>query len=62
MLNELQPDLRELLDLVRSAENFDATVAACLQSGKPIAVGDDAQGERRRKGLRIEQLRSKWNI
>lgn len=28
MLNELQPDLRELLDLVRKVENFDATLAA----------------------------------
>jgi len=28
MLNELQPDLRELLNLVRKVENFDATLAA----------------------------------
>lgn len=62
MLNELQPDLRELIDLVRAAENFDATVSAAMQAGKPISVGEDAQAERRRKGLRIEQLRAKWNI
>jgi len=28
MLNELQPNLRELLNLVRKVENFDATLAA----------------------------------
>lgn len=28
ILNELQPDLCELLDLVRKVENFDATLAA----------------------------------
>ena len=36
MLNELQPDMRELLDLVRKVENFDATVAASQMAGKPI--------------------------
>jgi len=34
MLNELQPDLCELLDLVRKVENFDATMAASQMAGK----------------------------
>lgn len=36
MLNEVQPDLRELLDLVRKGENFDATLAALHMAGKAI--------------------------
>jgi hypothetical protein len=62
MLHELQPDLRELIDLVRQAENYDATVAARQLAGKPIDLGAGAADERRRKGLRIELLRTKWNI
>jgi hypothetical protein len=62
MLNELLPDLRELIDLVRAAENFDATVATARMAGNPIPVGECAQAERQRKGQRIEQLRGKWNI
>lgn len=61
MLNELQPDLRELIDLVRAAENYDATMAAAL-AGTPIAAGAEGIAERERKGQRIEQLRGKWNI
>lgn len=48
MLNELQPDLRELLDLVRKVENFDATVAAARAVGKPIDPTPDAQEARKR--------------
>jgi hypothetical protein len=62
MLNELQPDLRELIDLVRAAENYDTTMAAAALAGAPISAGLDAVAERARKGQRIEQLRSKWNI
>lgn len=62
MLNELQPDLRELIDLVRAAENYDATMAAAALVGTPNQAGSDAVAERTRKGLRIEELRGKWNI
>ena len=62
MLNELQPDLRELIDLVRVAENYDATMAAAVLAGAPIPAGADAVAERTRKGQRIVQLRGKWNI
>jgi hypothetical protein len=61
MLNELQPDLRELIDLVRAAENYDATMAAAALAGTPICAGADAVAERQRNGQRIEQLRGKWN-
>lgn len=54
MLNELQPDLRELIDLVRAAENYDATMAAAALAGASIPAGADAVAERQRKGQRIE--------
>lgn len=62
MLNELQPDLRELLDLVRDLENFDATIVAMRSAGKPIEPAQSAYDERKRKELRIVQLRTKWAI
>lgn len=62
MLNELQPDMQELIELIRATENYDATITASHLHGKPIEIGVDAQIERQRKGRRIEQLRSKWNI
>lgn len=62
MLNDLQPDLRELIDLVRAAENYDATMAAAALAGNPIPAGADAVAERLRKSRRIEQLRGKWDI
>jgi hypothetical protein len=62
MLNELQPDLRELFDLVRKVENFDATLAAYQLAGKPIQPAPDAYEQRRRNEQRIVQLRDKWAI
>ena len=62
MLNELQPDLRELLDLVRRAENYDATMAAASAAGKPITTTPETAAERQRKELCIASLRAKWNI
>lgn len=62
MQNELQPDVRELIDLVRSVENDDTTMTAGALAGSPIPAGADAVAERARKGQRIEQLRNKWNI
>lgn len=62
MLNELQPDLRELIDLVRAVENYDTTMATAALAGAPISAGADAVRERERKGQRIDQLRGKWNI
>jgi hypothetical protein len=51
-----------LIDLVCAAENYDATMTAAALAGTPIHADADAVAERRRKGLRIEQLRGKWNI
>lgn len=62
MLNELQPDLRKLLDLVRKIENFDATVAAARAAGKPIDPTQSALAERKRMGLEAAHLREKWGI
>lgn len=62
MLNELQPDLRELLELVRKTENFDATVAAARAAGRPIEPTPEAQHARQRNEQRISQLREKWSI
>jgi len=62
MLDELQPDLRELIDLVRATENYDTTMSIAALAGNPIQPADDAIAERQRKGQRIQQLRGKWNI
>jgi hypothetical protein len=62
MLDQLKPDMQELIDLVRQAENYDATLAASQLAGKPIDLRAGAADERRRKGERINSLRVKWNI
>lgn len=62
MLNELQPDMRELPDLMRKAENFDATLAAARAAGKPIEPEQSAYDERKRVEQRIAHLRDKWSI
>jgi hypothetical protein len=62
MLNELQPDVRKLLDLARKMENFDATLAAARAAGKPIDPAPAAREERKRMELESMQLRAKWAI
>jgi hypothetical protein len=62
MLNELQPDLRELLNLVREVERYDATLTASRMYGNPIEVGPGADEERHRKENRIQEIRAKWNL
>jgi len=59
MLNELQPELRELLDLVRKIENFDATLAASQLAGNAIVPAPEAYEQRKRNEQRIVQLRDK---
>lgn len=49
MLNELQPDLLELIDLVRAADNYDTTLAAAALASAPIPAGADAVAERAAK-------------
>ena len=62
MLNELQPDVRKLIDLARKMENFDATLAAVRSAGKPIEPAPAALGERKRMELEYKHLREKWSI
>ena len=62
MLNQLQPDVRRLLDLVRKMENFDATLAAAREAGKPIEPTNDAYTERKRMELEATHLRDKWSF
>jgi hypothetical protein len=62
MLNELQPDVRKLLDLVRKMENFDATLAASRGAGKPIEPAKSALDERKRMELEAMHLREKWSF
>jgi len=62
MLNQLQPDLRRLLDLTRKIENFDATLAAASAAGKPIEPGEEAYKERKRMEQESLHLREKWAI
>lgn len=62
MLNELQPDVRKLLDLARKMENFDATLAAARAAGKPIQPAQEALNERERMEQESMHLRKKWAI
>jgi hypothetical protein len=62
MLNELQPDVRKLLDLARKMENFDATLAAARAAGKPIEPAEAALDECKRMELESMHLREKWAI
>ena len=62
MLNELQPDVRKLLDLVRKMENFDATLAAARAAGKSIDPAPAAFDERKRMEFESQHLREKWSI
>ena len=59
MLNELQPDIRKLLDLARTMENFDATLAAALSAGTPIDPEPAALKERKRTAHETKQLPEK---
>lgn len=62
MLNELQPDLRQLIKLVQKVENYDATLAAMRSAGKPIEPEPKAREERRLNEQRIIAIREKWGI
>ena len=58
MLSNLQPDLRELLDLVRDEASYRATLAARPDiKAEPVAEAGYA-----RKILRIRQLRERWDL
>lgn len=62
MLDQLQPDIREMLDLARKIENYDATLTAMRSAGKAIEPGDAAHQERRRREHQLTALRDKWGI
>jgi hypothetical protein len=62
MLNDLQSDIRKLVDLARRMENYDATLAAYRAAGKPIEPEPAAADERRRMELQSMDLREKWSI
>ncbi|WP_426211098.1 hypothetical protein [Massilia sp. TWP1-3-3] len=58
MLNNLRPDLCELIDLVRDEAGYRATLAA-----RPdIKPEPSADAEYERKVLRIRQLRERWDL
>ena len=62
MLNELQPDMRKLIDLVPKIENFDATIAAARTTGESITPTRRALDERSRMEQEAVHLRTKWAI
>ena len=59
MVDQLQPDIRKLITLVRQAEKYDATVAAAQLTGKPVELSAGATDEIRRKGQSVAQLCTK---
>lgn len=61
MLNDLQSDIRKLLELARKMENYDATLAAYRAIGKPIEPEPTAIDERKRIQLESMKLREKWS-
>lgn len=62
MLNNIQKDLRELLELVRDVASYDATLSASQISGNPIQPGPEAVEERGRKAARIVQLKQTYDL
>jgi hypothetical protein len=62
MLNNIQADLRELLELVRDVASYDATLAASQIAGNSIQPGEAAFSERARKAARIGQLKQKYDL
>lgn len=58
MLNNLRPDMCELLDLVRDEAVYRATLAA-----RPDIMPEPAaDAEYQRKVMRIRQLRERWDL
>jgi hypothetical protein len=62
MLNSIQADIREMLDLAKRIENFDATLAAANAAGQPIEPTPDAYDTRKHRERRLLELRSKWDV
>lgn len=62
MLNNIQNDLRELLDLVREVAGYKATLAASHLHGNSIRPGAQAVSEQGRKVARIVQLKQKYDL
>lgn len=62
MLDELLPDLRILLDLIRRIENFDATIIACSHHRHPIKVTPGELEERHHMMTKASRLKAKWGI
>ena len=58
MLNNLRPDLTEVLDLVRD----EATYRATLTARPDIKPEPAAEAEHQRKVLRIQQIRMRWDL
>ncbi|RYF46548.1 MAG: hypothetical protein EOO38_13900 [Cytophagaceae bacterium] len=62
MLNSIQADIREMLDLAKRIENFDATLAAANVAGQPIEPTPDSYDTRKHHERRLIELRSKWDV
>lgn len=62
MLNDLQSDIRKLVDLARRMESYGATLAAYRAAGKPIHPEPAAVDERKRMEVDSMHLREKWSI
>lgn len=59
MLNELQPDLPELVRLIRAVANFDTTMSAAIPVCTPHPAEPAGLADHERTGKPNEQLRGK---
>lgn len=62
MLNELQPDIRKMIELARKLENYDATLAAMRVAGTPIEESDASHAQRRQQEQQLMALQDKWGV
>lgn len=62
MLQDLQPDIRQLLTLTRKMATYDATIAASQLTDKPIQPLPAAVAERKRQEQEALHLQLKWGL
>ena len=62
MLNNIQNDLRELINLVRESATYDALLFASYSNNDPIIRSQESILERTKKTERITQLINRYDL